>query len=196
MTRDVAIVGAGYVGVPLARTFADAGKRVLLVDVDEARVAQLNRGESYIEDVPSDVLRPLVEQDLVAATTDYDELREVDAILVALPTPLSRQREPDLHGARVVLERAQALEPTNGYFVSLLLDVLDAQGDTQARVDTLAWAWWKGAPVERWLPDGPPIQRPAATDLDKTERGTRLAFEVASRPDIRSGERAPALAGR
>jgi len=96
MTRDVAIVGAGYVGVPLARTFADAGKRVLLVDVDPARVAALNAGESYIEDVPSDVLKALVDDELIAATTDYDELRDVGAILVALPTPLSRQREPDL----------------------------------------------------------------------------------------------------
>ena len=96
MTRDVAIVGAGYVGVPLARTFADAGKRVLLVDVDPARVATLNAGESYIEDVPADVLKALVDDGLIAATTDYDELRDVGAILVALPTPLSRQREPDL----------------------------------------------------------------------------------------------------
>ena len=96
MKRDVAIVGAGYVGLPLARTFADAGKSVLLVDVDASRVAQLNAGESYIEDVPTEVLKPLVEAGLVAATTDYDELREADAILVALPTPLSRQREPDL----------------------------------------------------------------------------------------------------
>jgi UDP-N-acetyl-D-glucosamine dehydrogenase len=106
MTRDVAIVGAGYVGVPLARTFADAGKRVLLVDVDEARVAQLNAGESYIEDVPTDVLKPLVDAGLVAATTDYDELREVDSILVALPTPLSRQREPDL---RILVSAAEEI---------------------------------------------------------------------------------------
>jgi UDP-N-acetyl-D-glucosamine dehydrogenase len=96
MSRDVAIVGAGYVGLPLARVFADAGKRVLLVDVDADRVAMLNAGESYIEDVPTEVLQPLVEQGLVAATTDYDEVRETDAILVALPTPLSKQREPDL----------------------------------------------------------------------------------------------------
>ena len=96
MKRDVAIVGAGYVGLPLARTFADAGTAVLLVDVDPARVAQLNAGESYIEDVRTDVLRPHVETGLIAATTNYDELRETDAILIALPTPLSRQREPDL----------------------------------------------------------------------------------------------------
>ncbi len=106
MKRDVAIVGAGYVGVPLARTFADVGKRVVLVDVNPDRVDQLNRGESYIEDVPTEVLKPLVESGLVAATTDYDELRDADAILVALPTPLSRQREPDL---RILVAAAQQI---------------------------------------------------------------------------------------
>jgi len=106
MKRDVAIVGAGYVGLPLARVFAEAGKRTLLVDVDPERVATLNRGESYIEDVPAEVLRPLVDSGLVAATTDYDELRDVDAILVALPTPLSRQREPDL---RILVSAAEQI---------------------------------------------------------------------------------------
>ena len=96
MKRDLAIVGAGYVGVPLAHVFADSGKTVLLVDVDADRVAALNRGESYIADVPSEKLKTLVDDGRVSATTDYDELREVDTILIALPTPLSRQREPDL----------------------------------------------------------------------------------------------------
>jgi UDP-N-acetyl-D-glucosamine dehydrogenase len=94
-TADVAIVGAGYVGIPLAQTFADAGRSVLLVDVDAGRVERLNRGESYIEDVPAATMERLVAGGL-RATTDYDELRNADAILIALPTPLSRQREPDL----------------------------------------------------------------------------------------------------
>src|SRR5919109_902805 len=98
---EVAIVGAGYVGLPLAREFADAGRTVLLVEALKARVASLNRGESHIEDVPSEVLRPLVESGRVSTTGDYERLREVDAILIALPTPLSAQREPDL---LVVLE--------------------------------------------------------------------------------------------
>jgi UDP-N-acetyl-D-glucosamine dehydrogenase len=93
---DVAIVGAGYVGVPLAQVFAEAGRSVLLVERDAERVAQLNRGESYIEDVPSAALKRLVDAELLRATTDYDELRDADAILIALPTPLSKQREPDL----------------------------------------------------------------------------------------------------
>jgi UDP-N-acetyl-D-glucosamine dehydrogenase len=96
MTRDVAIVGAGYVGVPLAQVLAVGGKTVLLVDVDARRVEQLNRGESYIGDVPSETLAGLVESGRIAATTDYDELRDAGSIVLALPTPLSRQREPDL----------------------------------------------------------------------------------------------------
>ncbi len=96
MKRDVAIVGAGYVGVPLAEALAAGGKTVLLVDVDAARVAQLNRGESYIGDVSPESLAGLVADGRIAATTDYDELRDADAIVIALPTPLSRQREPDL----------------------------------------------------------------------------------------------------
>jgi UDP-N-acetyl-D-glucosamine dehydrogenase len=93
---DVAIVGAGYVGVPLAQVFAEAGRRVVLLDTDAQRVEKLRRGESYIEDVSSETLAQLVTGRGLAATTDYDVLRDADAILVALPTPLSKQREPDL----------------------------------------------------------------------------------------------------
>jgi UDP-N-acetyl-D-glucosamine dehydrogenase len=96
VSYDVGIIGAGYVGLPLSTTFAEAGCRVLLVDVVEPIVDALNRGESHIEDVETDRLKPLVERDLIRATTDYGELKDVEAILIALPTPLSRQREPDL----------------------------------------------------------------------------------------------------
>jgi UDP-N-acetyl-D-glucosamine dehydrogenase len=94
--REVAIIGAGYVGVPLAQVFAEAGTGVVLVDIDADRVGRLNRGESYIEDVPSEQLRAIVDSGTLSATTDYDAIRETDAVLVALPTPLSPNREPDL----------------------------------------------------------------------------------------------------
>jgi UDP-N-acetyl-D-glucosamine dehydrogenase len=96
VSYDVGIIGAGYVGLPLSTTFAEAGCRVLLVDVVADVVAALNRGESHIEDVTSDRLAPLVERGLIRATANYAELADADAILIALPTPLSRQREPDL----------------------------------------------------------------------------------------------------
>jgi UDP-N-acetyl-D-glucosamine dehydrogenase len=94
--RDVAVIGAGYVGIPHAATFAEAGCSVLIVDVVPALVEQLNRGESHIEDVSSERLKPLVSGGKLRATTDYAEVAGCDAIVVAVPTPLSRQREPDL----------------------------------------------------------------------------------------------------
>src|SRR5437667_8623109 len=96
MSADIAIVGAGYVGMPLALVFADAGKNVVLVDVDEHVVNAINRGESHIGDVPSATLKGLVDAGRLSATSDYDALQEANAILIALPTPLSSHREPDL----------------------------------------------------------------------------------------------------
>ena len=96
MSQTIAIIGAGYVGVPLADTFGAAGHSIVLVDVQPGRVDQLNRGESYVEDVPSERVKELVDDGRLKATLDYDDLRAADAILIALPTPLSDQREPDL----------------------------------------------------------------------------------------------------
>jgi UDP-N-acetyl-D-glucosamine dehydrogenase len=93
---DVAIVGAGYVGLPLAITFADAGKRVLILDVVPELVQALNDGESHIEDVPSEQLEAHVSTGRIVATLDYEQLKQAGAILIALPTPLTTQREPDL----------------------------------------------------------------------------------------------------
>ena len=146
MKRDVAIVGAGYVGLPLARVFAEGGKTVVLVDVDEERVERLSRGESYVEDVPSNVLRAFVADDRIAATTDYDVLREVGAILISLPTPLSRQREPDLAillaATKQIAERLQpgqlvVLESTTypGTTREQLLPVLEAGSGLRAGSD-------------------------------------------------------------
>jgi UDP-N-acetyl-D-glucosamine dehydrogenase len=130
-TAEVAVVGAGYVGLPLAQVFAEGGHGVVLVDVIHERAQAINRGESYIEDVPSEVLRPLVREGKIRATTDYDVLREVDAILIALPTPLSPQREPDLSivvGA--VTEIAKRLRP--GHLV--VLESTTYPGTTRERV--------------------------------------------------------------
>jgi UDP-N-acetyl-D-glucosamine dehydrogenase len=93
---DVAVIGAGYVGVPLAATFGEAGSRVLLVDVQKHVVDSLNRGVSHIEDVSSERLKQLTDKGLVVATNDYEQVKQARAVLIALPTPLSRQREPDL----------------------------------------------------------------------------------------------------
>ncbi len=93
---DIAVIGAGYVGMPHAQTFAEAGKRVVVVDVVDEMVNAINRGESHIQDVPSERLKPLVDSGAITATTDAAVVRDADAIVIAVPTPLSPQREPDV----------------------------------------------------------------------------------------------------
>ncbi len=93
---DVAVIGAGYVGIPHAVTFAEAGCSVLVVDVVDELVERLNRGESHIEDISSERLAAVVKQGKLRATTDYGEVAGCDAVVIAVPTPLSHQREPDL----------------------------------------------------------------------------------------------------
>jgi UDP-N-acetyl-D-glucosamine dehydrogenase len=104
MKPDVAIVGAGYVGMPLAQVFAQAGKNVVLRDVKPEIVDGINRGESHIGDVPSGELKQLVDAGLIKATLDIEDAAEADAILIALATPLSSQREPDLSIVRGAVE--------------------------------------------------------------------------------------------
>jgi UDP-N-acetyl-D-glucosamine dehydrogenase len=130
----IAIVGAGYVGVPLAHVFAGAGQNVLLVDVQADRVEQLNRGESYIEDVSSEELKKHVDAGLLSATTDYDELKDADAILVALPTPLSDQREPDL---TILLDATREIAPRLQHGQLVVLESTTYPGTTRERIAPL-----------------------------------------------------------
>ena len=95
-TYDIAVIGAGYVGMPHAQTFAEAGKKVALIDVLEDVVAAINRGESHIQDVPNEKLKPLVDSGAIVATTDFAVVADADAVVIAVGTPLSPQREPDV----------------------------------------------------------------------------------------------------
>ena len=93
---DVAIVGLGYVGLPLAMTFADGGATVLGIDVDPSKPVLTRNGTSWIEDVPSELVASHVDAGRFAATTDFSALAKADAVIIAVPTPLNRNREPDL----------------------------------------------------------------------------------------------------
>lgn len=92
----VAVIGMGYVGLPLAVAFAEAGFPVVGIDVVAEKVAMLNRGQSYVEDVPDAVLRPLVESGKLRATTSYTAVADVDAISICVPTPLRKTKDPDI----------------------------------------------------------------------------------------------------
>ncbi len=91
---SIGVVGLGYVGLPLVVAFAEAGEEVIAVDLDQRKVDSLIAGESYVEDISSDVLRAILPK--VHATTHYAPLARTEAIIICVPTPLTDNREPDL----------------------------------------------------------------------------------------------------
>nr|MDQ5837145.1 NAD(P)-binding domain-containing protein [Acidobacteriota bacterium] len=92
----VGVIGLGYVGLPLAVEFARRGLRATGFEVDERKAASVNGGDSYIGDVTSETLREVVASERLHATTDFDELSACDAIIICVPTPLRKTKEPDI----------------------------------------------------------------------------------------------------
>lgn len=90
------VIGLGYVGLPLAVSYAQAGFQVLGFDLAEDKIASLMRGESYIIDVSSEELKDVVEKGLLVATTDMSRIAEVDSVNICVPTPLGKTRDPDI----------------------------------------------------------------------------------------------------
>ncbi|MBN9692870.1 MAG: nucleotide sugar dehydrogenase [Verrucomicrobia bacterium] len=105
---SLGIIGIGYVGMPLALQFARAGVVVTGLDTDAAKVDAINRGDSYIHHIPSRAVQELVNQGQLRATTRFEELAGVEAILICVPTPLTAHREPDLS---FITRTAESLAP-------------------------------------------------------------------------------------
>src|SRR5260370_1479464 len=95
-TAKIGIIGLGYVGLPLLRTAAERGFSALGFDIDRTKVALLNAGGSYLAHISPESLAAVRQSGRLAATDDFSRLGEVDAIILCVPTPLTRQREPDL----------------------------------------------------------------------------------------------------
>src|SRR5271154_3157499 len=93
---QIGIIGCGYVGLPLALRFADVGQRVTGFDTDQAKVDKLNAGQSYIQHIPAAKIAEHVKGKRFDATADFKRLRDMDAVLICVPTPLDERREPDL----------------------------------------------------------------------------------------------------
>lgn len=92
----VGIIGMGYVGIPLTLTFLNSGFTLLGFDIDQNKVSSLNRGESYIKQYPAELFSQYLKEGKFSATSDFKRLAEVDCILICVPTPLTKMREPDL----------------------------------------------------------------------------------------------------
>jgi UDP-N-acetyl-D-glucosamine dehydrogenase len=92
----VAIIGLGYVGLPLAVVFAEAGFTVIGIDLDPRKVDALAEGRSYIEDIPSERIQPLVAEGRLSATTNFSVLAQCDAVSICVPTPLNKTGDPDI----------------------------------------------------------------------------------------------------
>jgi UDP-N-acetyl-D-glucosamine dehydrogenase len=103
----IAIVGLGYVGIPLALIYVEAGFKVIGIDIDNDKVDLLNKGLSYIEHIKANRIKSAIANDF-KATTDFSEIKNVDAIIICVPTPLNAYREPDLS---FVLNTTKALVP-------------------------------------------------------------------------------------
>ena len=125
---SVAVIGLGYVGLPLAVAAADAGHMVLGVDVSQHRVGQINAGISSIEDVPSEVVLRLVSAGRLRATSDYAELADVDVAVIAVPTPIDEYQVPDLSFVRAA---AEALAPVMKRGSLVILESTSYPGTTE-----------------------------------------------------------------
>jgi len=124
----VAVVGMGYVGLPLAVVFAEAGLRVCGIDLSTEKMDLLNEGLSYIEDIPSDRLASLVDADLIFGSTDFDELANVDAISICVPTPLSKTRDPEMS---YILSAAREIAPRLRKGQTIILESTTYPGTTR-----------------------------------------------------------------
>ena len=127
-SASVAVIGLGYVGLPLAAAAAQAGHSVIGVDLSQRRVQDINAGISTIQDVPSDVVRRLVSTGRLRATRDYSELKDVDVAVIAVPTPIDEYRVPDLSYVKGAVE---ALAPVMKKGSLVILESTSYPGTTE-----------------------------------------------------------------
>jgi UDP-N-acetyl-D-glucosamine dehydrogenase len=195
--NGLAIIGAGYVGLPLATAFAQAGLRVVCIDADPMKVDAIQRGESYIEDVRSSVLAELVVAGTLSADTQMARVHDVDAILLCLPTPLSTHREPDL---RILTSAARSLAPHLGAGQLVVLESTTFPGTTRDVLRPILEAEGLQAGVDFHLAMSPERIDPGRTDytvrttpkiVGGLTSGARRAPSTCTRPASRRWYRCP-----
>jgi UDP-N-acetyl-D-glucosamine dehydrogenase len=123
----IAVVGLGYVGLPLAIQFARADVSVLGLDIDATKVDSINQGRSYIKHIASGEIGEVVKKDKLSASTDFKRVREVEAVIICVPTPLSRNREPDIS---FILETGRTIAPHLSKGILIVLESTTYPGTT------------------------------------------------------------------
>ncbi len=126
-TAVTAIIGLGYVGLPLAIEFAEAGFTVIGVDIDTKKVNMINAGTSYIPDIPNERLSRMVESGKFKATSDYNELTQVDTINICVPTPLTKTKDPDMS---YIINSMEAIAPISHAGMMIVLESTTYPGTT------------------------------------------------------------------
>lgn len=127
-SAKISILGLGYVGLPLAVVFAEAGFHVTGIDPIPEKMELLNRGESYIMDIPSQKIKQLVSSGMLKGTTDFSMLKEMDAVSICVPTPLRKTGDPDLS---FIITAAESLKKYIHAGMAIVLESTTYPGTTR-----------------------------------------------------------------
>ena len=130
----VAIIGLGYVGLPLSLQFARSGVTVVGLDIDPGKIEAINAGRTYIKHVPDSAIAELVKAGMFSASTDFSRVRDVEAVIICVPTPLSKHREPDLS---YVLDTGRAIAPHLKPGTTVVLESTTYPGTTDEDLRTV-----------------------------------------------------------
>ena len=157
--EKIAIIGLGYVGLPLGLRFADSGVSVLGLDVDAAKVDAINSGKSYIKHIDAAEIAAQQASGKLEASTDFSRVSEVDAVLICVPTPLNKYREPDIS---YVLKSGEAIAP---YLAQQGVQSSSSEFESETSHSNTA----KGSPLEKSRPKLIVLESttyPGTTDTD------------------------------
>jgi len=183
----VGIIGMGYVGLPLAHTFCSAGFRVVGFDIDSAKVKALGAGRSYIKHIPSETIAGMRKGDRFTATADFARLKEVDAILICVPTPLTKQREPDM---TYIVNTGEAIAPHLKAGQLVVLESTTYPGTTRDVLRPILERGGLKAGTDFYLAFSPEREDPGNPNFT-----TRTIPKVVGGYDKKSGDAACALYG-
>ncbi|MGB9403650.1 MAG: nucleotide sugar dehydrogenase [Candidatus Acidiferrales bacterium] len=184
----IGIIGCGYVGLPLALRFAETGHRVTGFDTDPSKIEKLNAGQSYIQHIPAAKIAEHVKGGRFGATTDFTKLRDMDAVLICVPTPLDERREPDLS---YVEKTALSIAPNLQRGQLIVLESTTYPGTTEELVLPILARGGLKCPIAR----GPEVEN-IATDYflafspEREDPGNKQ-FSLAQIPKVVGGTNPP-----